>query len=135
MKNWKIARKFWLIDGEYLSNVEELVFCDKDSFTKPYEGAINELKKLNFAQAPCEKLTVLLMANSMMKTAVVDFHKGKLELSTMDDELPITIYVLSQTKVESLMAELSFVDDYIRFFQEYESELRLMTNLKVIWPL
>lgn len=67
----------------------------------------------------------------MMKTSVVDFHKGKLELNTMDDELPITIYVLSQVKVESLMAELSFVEDYVKFFQEYESELRLMTNLKV----
>ena len=114
-----------------MSDIEELVFCDKDSFSKPYNGAINELNKLNFAQAPCEKLTLLLMANSMMKTSVVDFHKGKVELSTMDDELPITIYVMSQTKVDNIMAELSFVDDYIRFFQEYESELRLITNLKV----
>lgn len=107
------------------------MFCEKESFLKPYEAAIIELNKLNFAKAPCEKLTILLMANSMMKTSVVDFHKGKLELSTMDDELPLTIYVLSQTKIENLMAELCFVDDYIRFFQEYESEMRLITNLRV----
>ncbi len=75
------------------------------------------------------------MANSMMRTSVVDFHKGKLELSTMDDELPLTIYVLSQTKVANLMAELSLIDDYIRFFQEYESELRLITNLRVIFKI
>ena len=112
-----------------------MIFCDKDSFNKPYEGAIIELNKLNFAQAPCEKLTILLMANSMMRTSVVDFHKGKVELSTMDDELPLTIYVISQTKIENLMAELSFVEDYIKFFQEYESELRLMTNLRVIFYL
>lgn len=67
----------------------------------------------------------------MMKTSVYEFHKGKLELSTMDDELPLTIFVLSQSKVENLMAELTFVDDYIRFFQEYESEIRLITNLRV----
>ena len=73
------------------------------------------------------------MANSMMRTSVVDFHKGKVELNTMDDELPLTIYVLSQTKVENLMAELSLIDDYIRFFQEYESELRLITNLRVFF--
>lgn len=129
----QIQKKFWLIEEEYFDQEQKLVFCDKDNFIKPYESAINEANKLNDVQSPCEKLAILLMANSMMKTCVVDFHKGKLELNTMDDELPLTIYVLSQTKIQNLMAELNFVDDYIRFFQEYESEVRLITNLRVIF--
>ena len=32
---------------------------------------------------------------SCLKTAVVDFHKGKMELDAMDDILPLTIYVVS----------------------------------------
>ncbi len=31
---------------------------------------------------------------SMMRAAVIDFHKGKEELNSMDDELPVCIYII-----------------------------------------
>jgi|TARA_B110000305_G_C18913854_1_gene391933 hypothetical protein len=44
---------------------------------------------------PREKLQCLSESFGALKTAVVDFHKGKLELSAMDDILPLTIYVVA----------------------------------------
>jgi len=36
-----------------------------------------------------------------LKTAVVDHHKGKLELSTMDDVLPLSIYTVSMANLHN----------------------------------
>jgi len=36
-----------------------------------------------------------------LKTTVVDHHKGKLELSAMDDVLPLSIYVVSMANLHS----------------------------------
>ncbi len=97
----------------------------------PYIDAINELSKLSKLKSPREKLGVLLMAHSLMKSAVVDFHKGKEEVCSMDEELPIMIYILLHAKMENAAAELNFVDDYVQFDPTLESEKRLMTNLRV----
>jgi len=34
------------------------------------------------------------MMMSSLKTAIVDFHQSKIELASMDDELPILIYIV-----------------------------------------
>lgn len=97
----------------------------------PYMIAVRELNKLKTLQTPYEKLNCLLMMNSMIKTSVSDFYKGKEELNSMDDELPIMIFVISQSKVEDLIAELNFVDDYVNFYPQLETEKRLLTNMDV----
>ena len=97
----------------------------------PYIDAINEASKLHKLKCPREKLGILLMIHSLMKSAVVDFHKGKEEVYSMDEELPIMIYILLQSKLENAAAEFNFVDDYVQFDPALESEKRLMTNLKV----
>jgi len=97
----------------------------------PYIDAINEINKVPSLKAPREKLGALLMMHSLMKSAVVDFHKGKEEVCSMDEELPILIYILLQCKLENAAAEFNFVDDYVQFDPNLESEKRLMTNLKV----
>ncbi len=97
----------------------------------PYIDAINEINKVQGLKAPREKLGAFLMMHSLMKSAVVDFHKGKEEVCSMDEELPILIYILVQCKLENAAAEFNFVDDYVQFDPNLESEKRLMTNLKV----
>lgn len=53
-------------------------------------------------------------SHSCLKTAVVDFHKGKYELDTMDDILPLTIYVVSQAKVRNFASELNMLEDFLK---------------------
>ena len=33
------------------------------------------------------------MTHSFMRSAVIDFHKGKEDVISMDDELPLIIYI------------------------------------------
>jgi hypothetical protein len=52
---------------------------------------------------PREKLACLSECYRALKTAVVDYHKGKLELAgAMDDVLPLSIYIVSQANVSHL---------------------------------
>lgn len=97
----------------------------------PYIDAINELNKISSLKSPREKLGALLMTHSLMKAAVVDYHKGREEVYSMDEELPILIYILLHSKLENMVAEFNFVDDYVQFDPTLESEKRLMTNLRV----
>lgn len=69
-----------------------------------------------------------------MKSSVVDFHKGKQELVSMDDELPLIIFILVHTTPEFLYSDIHFVEDFIKLETSLESEKRLMVNIKVILP-
>lgn len=98
----------------------------------PYIDAINEIRKISALKAPKEKLGALLMMHSLMKSAVVDFHRGKEEICSMDEELPIIIYILTQADLKNGSAEFNLIDDYVQLDPSLESERRLMTNLKVM---
>lgn len=41
-----------------------------------------------------------------MKINVLDYHKAKEELLSMDDELPIIIYILIMSNVHNLISKL-----------------------------
>lgn len=125
-----IPVKFWLIPIDKLDDNKNLI-APLDPYQLPYIDALNELSKLPKLKSPREKLGVLLMMHSLMKSAVVDFHKGKEEVYSMDEELPIMIYILLHSQIENISAEFSFVDDYVQFDPALESEKRLMTNLQV----
>jgi len=64
---------------------------------------------------PREKLKCCMMMRSMMKAEVIDFHKGKEELVSMDDELPVIIYIVLMCNIKQLMANLVLIDDFINF--------------------
>mmetsp|Transcript_10652 Transcript_10652/g.17902 ORF Transcript_10652/g.17902 Transcript_10652/m.17902 type:complete len:127 (-) Transcript_10652:267-647(-) len=83
----------------------------------PYRDAIRALEHIQYCMTPKEKLNCLNESYGAMKTAVVDFHKGKLELSAMDDVLPITIYVISQINVPNLATEFNILEDFIKVNQ------------------
>ena len=61
---------------------------------RPYNHAIRELEKISYCESPREKLKCIMMMKSMMKASVIDFHSAKEELASMDDELPIIIYII-----------------------------------------
>lgn len=67
----------------------------------------------------------------MVRINVLDFHKGKEEILTMDDELPIFIFVVLQTDISNLMAEVCLIEDYINYSTDCDNERRLLINLRV----
>ncbi len=122
--------KFWLIHPDRLDEAKELKAPLQDHEI-PYINAINEFSKISKVRSPKEKLGVLLMMHSLMKSSVVEYHKGKLEIASMDEELPILIYVVLHCQIENISAELNFIDDFVQLDPTLESEKRLMTNIKV----
>ena len=67
-----------------------------------------------------------------MKTAIVDYWKGKLELNTMDDVLPLTIYAVSMAELTHPASEFNLLEDYLRINDKgFDFERKLLTNFDV----
>lgn len=71
----------------------------KNLIKKPYTEAIKEINKCHLSSSPREKLKCIMMVHAMMKSEVIDFHKGEEELVCIDDELPVAIYVVGMSDV------------------------------------
>jgi len=130
LKFLEIPLKFWLINPDKLTEAEEL----KEPLQEheiPYINAINEFSKISKVRSPKEKLAVLLMVNSLMKSSVVEYHQGKQEITSMDEQLPILIYVVLHCQVENIAAELNFIHDFVNLDPTLESEEMLMANFKM----
>jgi hypothetical protein len=142
LKSLDIKKRLWLInekngkgshhkskESNGASELERRLYQLADNEI-PYSSATNELDKLEKLWNPREKLNCLLMMQSLMRSCVVDFYKGKEELQSMDDELPITIFIVLNTKNTNLAADLNFIEDYISRAAEFDYEQKLITNLK-----
>jgi len=97
----------------------------------PYKEAIEMLSKLKEFNTPTEKLNCLLSAVAAMKTAVVDYWHAKEELDAMDDQLPVLIFIVVCSAVESPAAEVRLLQDYTRQSNGFDNELQLLTNFEV----
>jgi len=80
----------------------------------PYIDAIKEIEKIESFTCPEEMIGCLSASFERLKTAVVDQHKGKFELSTMDDVLPLSIYVVSMANLERPSRHKNMMEDYLR---------------------
>jgi hypothetical protein len=65
-----------------------------------------------------------------MKTEVVDYWNGSEALETMDDELPIVIFIVAMSEVPALMAELRFLQEYVGNNVKFERENRILTDIE-----
>ena len=62
----------------------------------------------------------------------MDYWKGKVELNTMDDVLPLTIYCVSMATLSNPASEFNLMEDYLRIYdREFEFEKKLLTNFDV----
>ena len=60
----------------------------------------------------------------------MDYTSGKEELVSMDDELPIVIYITTQLNIKNLFAELNMIDDYIKCTMRDDLvQNKMVTNL------
>lgn len=95
----------------------------------PYIEAIREIEKIQTLDNPGEMVNCLSDSFEKLKTAVVDHHKGKLELSAMDDVLPLSIYVVSMANLQNPMSHQQLMADYLRCNQRgYDLERKLLCN-------
>jgi hypothetical protein len=73
-----------------------------------------------------------MKANLELKTTILDLTGGKTELNSMDDELPLSIYVATQISLKNAVAEVNMIEDYFRFSKDcIDKESKVLTNLKV----
>ena len=95
----------------------------------PYIEAIREIERIEALENPGDMVGCLSASFEKLKTAVVDHHKGKLELSAMDDVLPLSIYCVSMANLSNPASLQQMMADYLRCNQRgYELERKLLCN-------
>lgn len=52
-----------------------------------------------------------------------------LELESMDDELPITIYILGFTEIADMISNLHYIKNYVELHQQMDSEEKMITHI------
>lgn len=63
---------------------------------------------------------------------MVEYWKGKVELNTMDDVLPLTIYCVAVAQIEKPASEFNIMEDYLSIYDRgFEFEKKLLTNFDV----
>jgi hypothetical protein len=95
----------------------------------PYKSTIDCINKIEFEQSPVEKLDTLINAGLELRNTILGSNAGKSELNSMDDELPIFIYLATQMNLKNSSAEFHFVEDYLKFCENEISESKVLTNL------
>lgn len=80
----------------------------------PYIDAIREIEKIQMLNNPGDMVSCLSSSFEKLKTTVVDHHKGKLELSAMDDVLPLSIYAVSMANLSNPASLQNMMADYLR---------------------
>lgn len=102
-------------------------FCIQGS-QRPYLSAIEALNGLEKHTSPVDKLNCILESTTHMKTTVIDYWKGKEELETMDDQLPVIIFIVFQVSIPTFPAQVEFLLDYTRVNNSMDNEHRLLIN-------
>ena len=103
-------------------------FIGKEEF--PYKSVIDILSMISLERSLRKKFEILTDASLEIRTCVLEYSNGKYELDSMDDELPIIIYIATQIKVRNIFAELNIVDDYFRIISRDELiQNKMITNL------
>ena len=96
----------------------------------PYKSVIDILGMISFERSLRKKFEILTSASLEVRTLALEYSNGKYELDSMDDELPIIIYIATKIKVTNIFAELYIVDDYFRIISRDELiQNKMITNL------
>ena len=85
-----------------------------------FEG-VEELK------SPLEKLNCFMNVISSIRASVIDFSKGKVDVSSVEDEVKILVFIVLKTMVAAPAAEVELVKDYSAL--KIESESKSVLNL------
>jgi len=126
VKTWSIDKLFkeLKIPEDYLNGVKEV--------NTPYRSAIQLLNYLEDDDAPREKVRNVMKAHQELKVCVMEYTKGKIEISSTENLSKLLAYVIACSHLTSPAAELNFLKDYL-LYQEgnFAAEEYLLTNLQV----
>ena len=96
----------------------------------PYKNVIENINKVKYEKSLKNKFKILTQCSLEMRSSFLEYTSGKDELISMDDELPIIIYIVTQVNIENLFAELNMVDDYIKTSMRDELiQNKMVTNM------
>ena len=59
-----------------------------------------------------------------MRSYILEYTTGKDELVSMDDELPIIIYISTQINVDNLFAELNMLSGLLYISKNWDRKLK-----------
>ena len=96
----------------------------------PYKNVIENINKISFEKYLKNKFQILTQSSLEMRSYILEYTSGKDELISMDDELPIIIYVTTQINIENVFAELNMLNDYIKCTMRDDLvQNKMVTNL------
>ena len=78
--------------------------------------------------SPQEMVGCLSLNYAALKSEVVDFHKGRVELEAMDDVLPLTIYCVALSNLKQAASYHNLMEDYLREVNGFDLERKLLCN-------
>ena len=98
---------------------------EKSENSKPYKSTIDYVNKMEYEQNPKIKFEIILGAGLDLRNTILGNNNGKYELESIDDELPIYIYICTQINIKNIYAELYMTEDYLinAFINEEESNI------------
>ena len=109
------------ISKKYLPNDDNII---------PFNSVIENANKIPLEKCLKKKFKILTQCSLEIRNCILEYSGGKYELESMDDELPIIIYLITQINVNNLFAELNMVDDYFKCTMRDELiQNKMVTNL------
>ena len=97
---------------------------------EPFKITIELINKVEYEQVPKKKFETLTQSALELRNSILDYTKGKIELESMDDELPICMYLVTQIKVSNFLAELNLIQDYLQYtLRDKMIQNKVVTNL------
>jgi hypothetical protein len=94
----------------------------------PYRSTIDYLNKLELEQNPHIKFNTLIEAGLELRNTALGNNKGRNDINSMDDELPIFIYCSTQINTKNAFAEYHMIKDYINYSSKNLVESKVLAN-------
>ena len=105
-------------------------YISSDTSIIPFKSVIENANKIPLEKCLKKKFKILTQCSLEIRNCILEYTGGKYELESMDDELPIIIYLVTQINVDNLFAELNMVDDYFKCTMRDELiQNKMVTNL------
>ena len=126
------------IQNEINENLSPIEICNKLQVQSiylgkeqdPFKSVVNIINQITFEKFLHKKFEILTQASLEIRKCILEYTEGKFELESMDDELPIIIFISTQVKVNNLIAELNMIDDYIKCsMRDNLVQNKMVTNL------
>ena len=96
----------------------------------PYKTVIENVNKLSYEKYLKNKFEILTQSSLEMRSCILEYTNGKDDLESLDDELPIVVYIVTQINIENIFAELNMLDDYIKCSMRDDLvQNKMVTNL------